>query len=232
MSANARLLCQCAATTYGLTTSLLVAVVGALCRFDWKFVPIAFFAGVAVAFGRKIYEVGLWRAGVLALRSLLTGVASILLCAVGWLLVVALVAVIYLYTTYHGNVDSWRKDMIPGFGVRSERPADQARALSMCIAVGFAAGASVGITGWYVASRRWALMGAVGCPTVWLLLYWPETFKDWPYPTTVPYIGVVDGGLIMIYLSAILFALGGWLGDRTRRKRVNRMSHDGIATVS
>jgi hypothetical protein len=201
---------------YGLSVALLLLVIGAICRVDWKYLPVAFFLWVVVAWGRLVYEVGIRPSCAIALRSLLTGLASVLTFVVVGVTLVAVVFVFLLVTTYHGDVDSWRKELIPGQSPRMELSDGHTSTLGICALVGGGLGVSLGAAGWYVASCRWAVLGVVGCPLLWLALYWPETFKAGPVRTSLPLIGVVDGGLIMLYLSTLGFALGGWLGDRRR----------------
>lgn len=217
---------RCSHTRLGLLVGGGLAVT--ILAIDWKFLPVAFYVGVATAWGSVAAKGGMWASCVLALRCLLTAVASLVSFCFLAVAVVALVMLWSLIVIHRLDVDSWQRDAIPN-RAHIERPEVHTSTLPICLTVGSCAGAAAGLAAWYVASRRWAVCGVISFPLLWLTMYWSECFKSGAVtvPTRVPLIGAVDGGLIMLYLSTAWVALGGWLGDRLRAKRQRRTMMEG-----
>ena len=212
----------------GLILAASLVVVGAILRIDWNYLPLAFYAGIVAAWGSMVRNEGIRPSGVLLLRSGLTAIGSLAALCVFLMVLVAVMGAWSLLVTHRLDVNSWWNDFVPN-RAHIESPKGHRSTLAVCIAVGSGVGAVAGVAAWYVASRRWAICGAVSFPLLWLTMFWSESFKAGAVavPTRVPIVGTVDGGLITLYLSTAWVALGGWLGDRSRTRRQIRGTMDG-----
>jgi hypothetical protein len=206
----------------GLAVAGVLVVGGAVCRINWKFLPFALYAGIVVAWGSAARKEGIWWSCALAVRSLLTGIVSIFTMSFFLLVLIVVWNVWSLVVSYQLDVSSWLKNSIPDRKPRIENVEGEMSPLPICVLAGSGFGIVAGLAALLISSRPKAALGAIGGPVLWLTMYWSETFKPGAVavPTQVPLVGTVDGGLVILYLSTLWFALGGWLGDRIRTKRL------------
>ncbi len=204
----------------GVLAAATVVIIGAVFEIDWKYLPVALYTGVVVAWASHAWKKGIWPSCTLALRCLLTGVASFATMCIFLLVVAAVISAWSLVVDHHFDIDTWRDDLVPNMG--HESPEWFSQSLLTCLVVASVIGAIAGLANWFIASRRWAILGVVGFPLLWLTMYWSESFKPGQafIETRAPFFGALDGGLIITYLSTVWITLGGWLGDRSRVKKL------------